>query len=369
MSRARRFEARQKKEEEDRLRRENAREKRRKERELREEQMADEDEVQLRTEIAPEATSQFSIHETRIGPSSTLLSVVSVNGGVSGSRTPAENWELDCEICHCKGFNQDDGVPIMCCGLCSKWQHIPCHDRQDALAHRPKRNWDTEEFVCRQCQLRNLKAPSTNNATCYYQNATDEPRGATYPIGTPPFYNYPRNYVNGRSYQATVLSGRYTYENQSEMQSSQSHPPQLYSQQRQSSNVTFAHYQPQGGSFTPSRPTYSVADVPPQGQYSQHIQHPVQGTGLPPYRPSFQTQSPTPVSLVHSHGQWQHPTYPHDNNSRTMNAVPALHTNGIRPHYTNHAINGNLQMQYSQVRDSSGHYSGLQHAHSYQPSR
>jgi len=124
MSRARRFEARQKKEEEERLRRENAREKRRKERELREEQIADEDEVQLRffflffrllvlpvhrycrTETAPEATNQFSMHETRIGPSSTLLSVVSVNGGVSGSRTPAENWELDCEICHCKGFNQ-----------------------------------------------------------------------------------------------------------------------------------------------------------------------------------------------------------------------------------------------------------------------
>lgn len=123
MSRARRLEVRQKKEEDERLRRENAREKRRKEREQREEQMAEE-EVQLRfffpffvlvvlavhrysrTETAPEATSQFSMHDTRIGSSSTLLSVVSVNGGVSGSRTPAENWELDCEICHRKGLNQ-----------------------------------------------------------------------------------------------------------------------------------------------------------------------------------------------------------------------------------------------------------------------
>lgn len=175
-------------------------------------------------------------------------------------------------------------MPIMCCGLCSKWQHIPCHDRQDALAHRPERNWNTEEFVCRQCQSRNLKTPPTNSTgTRYHPHTAHESRGATYPTGTPPLYNYPRNYVNGHPYQAAALNGRYTYENQSETQSPSLHPSQLYSQQPRSSNVTFAHYQPQGGSFTASRPAYSAVNVPPQGQYT-----PVQGAGIPLYRPSFQ---------------------------------------------------------------------------------
>lgn len=34
------------------------------------------------------------------------LTIVTVNGGGSGTRTPVENWELDCEICHRKGLNQ-----------------------------------------------------------------------------------------------------------------------------------------------------------------------------------------------------------------------------------------------------------------------
>ncbi|KAL4066791.1 hypothetical protein J3A83DRAFT_4259622 [Scleroderma citrinum] len=284
MSRARRLEARQRKEEEERLKREIAREQRRKEREMREQRMSEEKEAEPKAETAAEAASQASMQETRVGSSSTSLTVVSVNGRGSGSRTPAENWELDCEVCHRRGFNQDDGMPIMCCGVCSKWQHISCHDRQDVLAHRPKRNWDREEFICQQCQLRTMKASPANNQ----QNIAPEPRGTTYTPGSQPYYNYSRNYINGRYYQAAAPSGRYTYENQTEMRSSPLHPSQLYPHQPRSSNVTFSHYQPQGSSFSPSRPTYSVAHATQQSQYSHHTPQPVQGTGIHPYRPSFQ---------------------------------------------------------------------------------
>lgn len=34
------------------------------------------------------------------------LSVTPINGTGSGSRSPLENWELDCEVCGRKGINQ-----------------------------------------------------------------------------------------------------------------------------------------------------------------------------------------------------------------------------------------------------------------------
>lgn len=43
---------------------------------------------------------------------------------------------------------------MMSCGICSKWQHIICHDRADQHAGLPKRNWDVVEFICQQCRSR-----------------------------------------------------------------------------------------------------------------------------------------------------------------------------------------------------------------------
>jgi hypothetical protein len=50
---------------------------------------------------------------------------------------------------------------MLCCGVCSQWQHIACHDRADAQAGRPRRNWDQVEFLCRQCQARRVAAKSS----------------------------------------------------------------------------------------------------------------------------------------------------------------------------------------------------------------
>lgn len=41
---------------------------------------------------------------------------------------------------------------MMSCGLCSKWQHIACHDRTDQEAGRRPRNWDVVEFFCLRCR-------------------------------------------------------------------------------------------------------------------------------------------------------------------------------------------------------------------------
>jgi hypothetical protein len=42
---------------------------------------------------------------------------------------------------------------MMSCGRCSKWQHIFCHDRADQTAGRPRRNWDSVDFICKGCHF------------------------------------------------------------------------------------------------------------------------------------------------------------------------------------------------------------------------
>ncbi|KDQ59209.1 hypothetical protein JAAARDRAFT_33945 [Jaapia argillacea MUCL 33604] len=143
LSRARRLEARLKKEEEERERREQAREQRRREREER-------DQRALAKEEEPPSAQTESDRSVppQVGRNGTYT-----NGSSSGLQTPSgEDWELDCEICHRHGINQDEGVPMMCCGSCSKWQHIACHDNADRQAGRLRRNWEAEEFTCRRCR-------------------------------------------------------------------------------------------------------------------------------------------------------------------------------------------------------------------------
>lgn len=41
---------------------------------------------------------------------------------------------------------------MMSCGICSRWQHIQCHDRADRMAGLPRRNWKSEEFICSRCR-------------------------------------------------------------------------------------------------------------------------------------------------------------------------------------------------------------------------
>lgn len=368
LSRARRLEARQRKEEAERLKRENAREQRRREREMREQRSAEEEETELREHAGLEEADQVPNSFVQLGVTSS--SVPSVNGGGSGSRISAETWELDCEICLRKGLNQDDGVPVVCCTLCSKWQHIPCHDRQDTLARRQKRDWDSDDFVCQRCQLKDSKTSPPNHGALYHPSATMDRRTTDYTTGTQPYYPYPRNYLNGGYYPPAALSGRYTYENQSEIRSSPLRAPQYCHQQPRSANVTFAHYQPQGGSFSTSRPTYSVSETTQHNQYSHHPPYSAQSPGIRPYPPSSQAQSTVPMPLMHSPGQWQPVSYPHNDSPHATTAAPPHHTNGTQPYYSSQVLNSNLQAQYSQMRDSSrtSSYGAVpQHPRSYQP--
>lgn len=81
---------------------------------------------------------------------------------------------------------------MVSCGLCSRWQHIPCYDHADRIAGRPRRNWDYQQFYCHRCRSQGLgTAPPTahqsstdglSNSSFYSQNSrTSYSQQSAYP--------------------------------------------------------------------------------------------------------------------------------------------------------------------------------------------
>ncbi|KAI0364754.1 hypothetical protein BV20DRAFT_955601 [Pilatotrama ljubarskyi] len=163
MARAKRQEARLKKEEAERAKRERAREQRRKEREEREARARAKAERAERS-VLPEAetsvarsTATPTVNGTQASSSVQTSRVVTPNG----VRSP--DWVLDCEVCHKQGVNVDDGLAMVSCGSCNRWQHIPCHDLNDQRSGRPRRNWEDQQFYCSRCRQRAMNGGAYGN--------------------------------------------------------------------------------------------------------------------------------------------------------------------------------------------------------------
>ncbi|KAJ7716810.1 hypothetical protein DFH07DRAFT_861834 [Mycena maculata] len=170
-TRAQRLEARLAKEEAERERREAVREQRRKEKEAQEAQSEEADDESPDMNVDVVGDDPPPVGHTSI-PASRRNGTAPPSTSTSGTRTPkGEDWVLNCEICHRSGVNADDGVPMLCCGLCSQWQHIACHDRADVQAGRPRRNWDHVDFICRQCQARRIASKNASQGQ-YIPRAT-----------------------------------------------------------------------------------------------------------------------------------------------------------------------------------------------------
>ncbi|GJE85675.1 hypothetical protein PsYK624_017540 [Phanerochaete sordida] len=237
LSRQRRFEARSKKEDAEREKRETAREQRRIEREERErraQERRDRDSVQASTPTA---------------------SVVSTSRQPTRTATPnvGETWTLDCEICGRCGVNMDDGLPMVSCGMCSRWQHIPCHDAADDKAGVARRNWKHEKFFCSRCKPVALQrqangtarttpaAPHRTPSRAQKSPAQAVPYNAYPQAASSPLYPHPQQsaYSNGMSYGQQ-------YSDQRAMPSASS----PYAQQRTQGGISFSHYQPQQHAFS-----------------------------------------------------------------------------------------------------------------------
>lgn len=196
-------------------------------------------------------------------------------------------------------LHKDDGVPLLCCGICGKWQHIICHDRQDTMAGRPKRNWDTEDFICRQCRLITSKSSSLDNSTSLLSPGVNSKRGQA--SSTQAYYgqpsNHPRSYPNSGYYQHSSPNARYPYDHPDAQTTVPSPSSLTHTSQTRPTGVTFAHYQPQQGGFSTSRPTYSVQD----GNTPQHARyaitpHTTSATGIASYPSTFHVSLPLMLS-------------------------------------------------------------------------
>ncbi|TDL14421.1 hypothetical protein BD410DRAFT_797206 [Rickenella mellea] len=252
LSRARRAEARAKKEEEDRLKRELAREQRRKEREEREER--------LRTGRSQDGESSHDgmmvdvVHDDGSASghifNGAKFAASQMNYDAKGQRkgngkgkehhSNGDDWELDCQICGVKGINRDDGLPLMSCGVCGKWQHIPCHDAEDVRRGRPKRNWDVVDFTCNSC------------------HSYPRSRPAFPPVATKTHLSDTRHSTHRTSLDAGVAVNGHSTFLRSHPSSTPSHPYSLGSTPHHvqpQPSVTFAHYQPLRHGFSPHVPT------------------------------------------------------------------------------------------------------------------
>ncbi|KAF8149807.1 hypothetical protein B0H34DRAFT_731219 [Crassisporium funariophilum] len=372
-SRAKRMEARLQKEESERLKRESAREQRRKEREARELS-------RKTTTFTPEAQlEEGSRRDKRIYHDDSVQDI-KLNGRhkskIGSTRTPnGGDWELSCEICHQQGFNVNDATPMMSCGMCSKWQHIFCHDRADQAAGHPRRNWDAVEFICRTCRASRVNGSNGHYPIVKHHTVdvpepqghsswSHQPSASTVPLSQQP----PGSYLSGsgkvpqHNYYERPANGlpSNTYGPYSSSIRTETHLPAT-SGPRQT--ISFSHYQPTERGFSSSTQR-SQGD--PTDRYSGSVNgNQRYGAGVPaPYRPqptipAWNITTPT-----------QPPGYPIQNNPflglPNMNSMNPYRQPPSEAHHQANESSSSAMPKYT----SQPHYPSTQFKHhpaSYQP--
>ncbi|KAF8518471.1 hypothetical protein JB92DRAFT_2902655 [Gautieria morchelliformis] len=270
MERHRRWEARARKEEEERVKRESMRSTRLREKDRTGSESADVDVVGGETETKPVLTNGTVLGQpTSVTP--TPVKFV-VNVSKSGTHTPKDDdpWELDCEICHRRGMNLDDGQELMCCERCNKWQHIRCHDQADFIAGRPRRNWELEDFLCTTCAATPRGSSSEQPPQWHHPDPPLWSRyGANIGNGVapmPPQPAPPQPAYNQTSYDTAPHSnGRTNYASpRAQVQPAHSMPPTHYAHRSQSSaGTTGRSVFPESASPQSRAPAPTPAPAPP----------------------------------------------------------------------------------------------------------
>ncbi|KAF8650986.1 hypothetical protein AX16_004972 [Volvariella volvacea WC 439] len=257
MSRTRRLEARQ----QEREAKESARELRRREREARE---------ASRQASAPETTQSSSKAPTpeKEQPPKTSTRGNAIKSAPGVSRALAgDDWILDCEICHRRGVNLDDGLPMMSCGACAKWQHIACHDKEDLRAGHPKRNWDKVDFLCQQCRLMKDSGQYTARRDSHSPVVRSQPEFR----GKEQFRMGDGSLPHEQSANGT---NHYYYQHSTSQR--EATVPYSYPPHTQPSTISFSHYQPHHHAFrqspTTTTPVY-LYPTPPNPNNGAQISH------------------------------------------------------------------------------------------------
>jgi hypothetical protein len=162
----------------------------------------------------------------------------------------------------------------MCCGSCTIWQHIPCHEERDRRDGRPPRDWEREEFYCSRCRSEpSVTGRGTTRTQVHHapqqtkvQLRWDHGRSGTKPGSTQaPNIELPTERERRDYYQPSAVSGMmnggYSYPHPMY----NGHPSSLPTSADQYSNISFSHYQPHQRGFTsrhPQPPIYNSTHYP-----------------------------------------------------------------------------------------------------------
>lgn len=252
----------------------------------------------------------------------------------AATSAPSESqgsWELKCEVCKLHGWNLNDETDVVCCDDCGRWQHVPCHDRQDKAAGRQPRDWDSVDFrvggwiattltvKCQECEQRAsaAKRPKTEHTeeappqAATARPANGHPADVKALLNAAPAHNDPRHsdpqvaqpqrFSNG---YAEAQSGHLLNGPQQHQQLPRGHgvplPP-----------LSHPHVSPQGLTHhLPSPPMYAL---PPDRQ--------AQAGYRPPYPP---VQAHDGYYRNYPHAQYANGPAPHH--------APPLHSDG-RPSF------------------------------------
>ncbi|CCM04690.1 uncharacterized protein FIBRA_06876 [Fibroporia radiculosa] len=303
MARVKRMEARAMREEAEREKREHAREQRRMEREEREKRArAKEEREARRTPTEERGSTATPVAPGTHSNESVQLSSVTTPTGV---QTP--NWILDCEICRKHGLNMDDGLPMVSCGLCNKWQHINCHNVADQRAGRPRRNWDIGQFYCQNCRTKHAnrmsyvptnhqRYPPTQQYSTWNQPSLDpalhpQKNGST---------SYSRDPYSQSTSDIRFVSGQNGADFNQEVAYARTQTPHQPPYTRTHGGLTFSHYQPEQRSFLTTRSAL------PQRVAAQHGPW---NNGYPPAEElNVRTPQPAQYSSQFSHGEGSYPS-------------------------------------------------------------
>ena len=180
---------------------------------------------------------------------------------------------------------------MMSCGMCSKWQHITCHDEADQRAGRRRRNWDQVEFICLRCRtIRDAAFRARSGFESAHQGCTPSQIDTYVPQlnGHPSTVSgtmqqpYP---VNGsaasmqlRDYQGATMSNMRSAAPVPQQVVHHLHSRLLQRQHEHGPPISFTHYQPQQRGFSSSaqQMSYPSVNVQPYGQASFLDQYPQQ---------------------------------------------------------------------------------------------
>lgn len=147
---------------------------------------------------------------------------------------------------------QNDGLPMVSCGMCSRWQHIPCHDTADDKAGVPRRNWQQEKFYCSRCKPVAMQRMA--NGTARSSSATSQPRSQSRTHGAPTqatHYNSYSQPTPGMRYsQQGAYSNGMSYAQQYPDQRAIASSSMYGAPQRPQAGISFSHYQPQQHAFS-----------------------------------------------------------------------------------------------------------------------